>query len=37
MKHAVEHIDFVGPQAAKRLAVVMSAAVAAVAGERQRA
>ena len=29
MKHALEHIRFVGPQGAQRLAVVISAAGAA--------
>ena len=37
MKHAVKHIHFVGPHAAKRRAVVMAVALAAEADERQRA
>jgi hypothetical protein len=36
MKHAVKHIHFVGPQAAQRRAVVISAGFAAEADEGAR-
>lgn len=36
MKHAVKHIHFVGSTAAKRLAIVMTAALAAYPNEAAR-